>query len=216
MTRSLPGIAPASVKPSDPDYYRFDILAASNGVAAGGQPEDEVAEEEAASESGANELNDLAASVALTDEKVQQTADQGVSDVASMITDAARIKHHRQVAKPMGFDEYALPSHILPEDAEALMAGAKRWAAMDDEWRFDLRGAMGWIKDPGPEAIELVQAASQPESATPFRYFIDAAIRDGIDAGKTAYELATIRRFAFEFATRDEWRQIRTNLGLNW
>jgi hypothetical protein len=216
VTRSLPGIAPASVKHSDPDYYRFDVLAASNALAAGGQPEGEVAAEKAASESRADEHNDLDEPVPPTDEKVQHTAGQGVSEVASMITEAATITHHGQVAERMIDDEFALPAHIPPEDAEALMAGAKRWVAMDDEWRFELRGAMGWTDNPGPEAIELVQAARQPEAATPFRYFIDAAIRDGIDAGQTAYEMATIRRFAFEFATRDEWKQIRTNLGLNW
>lgn len=112
-------------------------------------------------------------------------------------------------------DEYALPPHITHTDAEKLRSAGKQWVDMDQDWPLDLKCAIGWSSTNEADVIaDVERAKAPPPGEAPFSYFLDAAKRDGVDAGHAAYREATIRRFAFEFATMDRWKDIRANLGL--
>jgi hypothetical protein len=212
-SRSKPGLPVRQVKHSDPEYYMFNEMGPSWGLKAdaGGMPGVEtvavtgvVPAPETRSEPGQPPQQ---IEISPVDHPVVSKPVQKDVPPPSLPTPVEQVHEA---------DEYALPQRVSASDAARLMVGGQRWVENDHDWPFELNYAIGPASKADPDVIAAVEAARAPVGTTPFRYFLETAKREGVKAGHAAYREATIRRFAFEFATKDEWQDVRRNLGLLW
>lgn len=204
--RSQPGTPPRRVRETDPQYYFFDIFDHPEGTE--GSARGEMGEDEAEPAKLAEQAIDAVI------DRPPSAAPEAISGIPE-IHNAAIIES----AAPddtVKVDEYALPSHASEADTATILRAARHWIERDDEWEMDLRSAIGFSTTDKDEAIASAWKARQHPSETPIRYFIEAAMNDGFEAGKRAYREASIRRVAFEIATDPRWKDGRERLGLTW
>ncbi|GHH16109.1 hypothetical protein GCM10008023_19740 [Sphingomonas glacialis] len=211
-SRSKPGVPVPQVKYTDPEHYLFNGMVEPHH----GSPQPTERPNVAANAS------DEVARAATTSREASPRTDSAepIQDATASAAPVLPVQES-EVAPPGAVqithtDEYALPPHISEADAAQIVEGGRRWVNIDTDWPFELKVAIGFTTKTDAEIIASVEAAVAPAGETPFRYFLDAARSGGVDAGHAAYREATIRRFAYEFATRDEWKDVRANLNVPW
>ena len=97
---------------------------------------------------------------------------------------------------------YALPANLSPGTVKLFTELATSQVAIDPDWDLGIRLASNGYDDQRniKDTIEALEGMWQPDWVTPFVFFIDAARRGGLGAGRAAYRDATIRRAATQIA----------------
>ncbi len=185
VDRSVPGVPVPPQRHTDPKYYMFGAPTPAGGTAVPSS----LAPTQAA------QIPPIASATTIEDD------DADVVPVLPQDNEASGTAAAPGSASDERIDEYALPTVLTSTEVDTLMRAAKAAVDADPGWQDALAIAIDGATDDSESAIiAAAAAATDIDGATPLRYFLEVAAKDGLSAGAYAFRDATIRRVAFEMA----------------